>query len=47
MESESYQKPVLEVINFSVRDVITTSGEIGGGATTDPWEPGTGGGTII
>ena len=26
MEKELYQKPVLEVIDFSVRDVITTSG---------------------
>ena len=35
MENETYQKPVLEVIDFSVRDVITTSG----GVVVDPdWE---------
>lgn len=35
MENETYQKPVLEVIDFAVRDVITTSGEV----VVDPgWE---------
>ena len=39
MEKELYHKPVLEVIDFSVRDVITTSGT-GFDPSVDPWEPG-------
>lgn len=40
MEKEIYQKPVLEVIGFSVRDVITTSGtDVGVDVDTD-WNQG-------
>ena len=40
MEKEIYQKPVLEVIDFSVRDVITTSGTDVGVDLDTGWKPG-------
>lgn len=38
MQKEVYEKPTLQVVEFSTQDVITTSG--GFDPSVDPWEPG-------